>query len=239
MGSAGDSPAPVGDPPTGMAKRHREKGVLPLIRPAVSVPSGVSPDGTGESPVLPENDFSDTLLKLSCQFPRNLLVQNFLHRQGDDGFAAALEKTFNLAQGVVAITERHEKAFLAILAHHHGFKGINVGTGEFVSLFYLNRIPAFFQGECAFLFFARRGGGTHGIDVVIHAHVADPDLVRDAPDGDDGPVLKLKRWNGAQFFCRPRQIADDEAASVAPGRFAFRQTAHVAQAFCHVAAGNG
>ena len=61
MGSAGDSPARVGDPPTGMAKRQREKRVLPLIRPAVFVPSGGSPDGTGESPVLPENDFSDTL----------------------------------------------------------------------------------------------------------------------------------------------------------------------------------
>jgi hypothetical protein len=32
---------------------------------------------------------------------------------------------------------------------------------------------------------------------------------------------------------RPRQVADDEAASGAPERFAFRQRANVAQAFGH------
>jgi hypothetical protein len=32
-----------------------------LTKTIVSVPSGESPDGTGGSPVLPTNDFSDTL----------------------------------------------------------------------------------------------------------------------------------------------------------------------------------
>ena len=32
-----------------------------------------------------------------------------------------------------------------------------------------------------------------GIDAAIHAHVADLHLVRDAAEGDDGPVLKFKR----------------------------------------------
>ena len=62
MGGAGDSPAPVGDPLTGMAKRHLAKRALPLVRPVVSRPSGGSPDGTGGSPVPPKNDFSGTLL---------------------------------------------------------------------------------------------------------------------------------------------------------------------------------
>src|ERR1017187_136966 len=53
-------------------------------------------------------------------------------------------------------------------------------------------------------------------------HVADLHLVREAAKGDD-----------AQLLHRPRQVADDEAASGAPERFAFRQGANVAQAFGH------
>ena len=48
------------------------------------------------------------------------------------------------------------------------------------------------------------------------AHVADLHLVRDAAEGDDGPVLKFKRRDDAQLLHRPRQVADDEAASGAP-----------------------
>jgi hypothetical protein len=73
-------------------------------------------------------------------------------------------------------------------------------------------------------------------DAAIHAHVADLHLVRDAAEGDDGPVLKFKRRNGAQLFLAPRQIADDETASGALEWFAFRQSANVAQAFGHDAA---
>jgi len=53
MGSAGDSPAPVGNLPTGMAERNFAKGPSSFIRIVPSIPSGESPDGTGESPVLP------------------------------------------------------------------------------------------------------------------------------------------------------------------------------------------
>src|ERR1019366_1553463 len=71
------------------------------------------------------------------------------------------------------------------------------------------------------------------------SHVADLHLVRDAAEGDDGPVLKFKRRDDAQLLHRPGQVADDEAASGAPERFAFRQGANVAQAFGHHAAGSG
>jgi hypothetical protein len=64
-------------------------------------------------------------------------------------------------------------------------------------------------------------------------------LVRDDAKSDDGPVLKFKRRDDAQFLNRPRQVADDEAASGARERFAFRQRANVAQAFGHDAAGRG
>jgi hypothetical protein len=47
------------------------------------------------------------------------------------------------------------------------------------------------------------------------------------------------RRDDAQLLHRPRQVADDEAASGAPERFAFRQVANVAQAFGHDAAGGG
>ena len=104
-------------------------------------------------------------------------------------------------------------------------------------LFYLDGIPASFQAELAFLLFARRGAGGDGEDAA--AHVADLHLVRDAAEGDDGPVLKFKRRDDAQLLHRPRQVADDEAASGAPERFAFRQAANVAQTFGHDAAGGG
>src|SRR6266705_3110417 len=54
MGSAGDSPAPVGDSPTGTAPSHVANRPFSLPRTIVSVPSGGSPDGTG---VLPETIF--------------------------------------------------------------------------------------------------------------------------------------------------------------------------------------
>src|SRR6185503_18324656 len=48
--SAGDSPAPVGDSPTGRAVRPLSEGPSLLAR---RVASGESSDGTGGSPVLP------------------------------------------------------------------------------------------------------------------------------------------------------------------------------------------
>ncbi len=55
MGGAGDSPAPVGDPPSGTALSHVAKRPLSLARAVVSVPSG-------GSPVPPGNFFANTLL---------------------------------------------------------------------------------------------------------------------------------------------------------------------------------
>src|SRR2546430_414804 len=67
MGSAGDSPAPVGDPPTGTAQIHVANRPFSLPRTVVSVPSGGSPDGTGGSPVLPGNQFPNTLQALNSR----------------------------------------------------------------------------------------------------------------------------------------------------------------------------
>jgi hypothetical protein len=47
MGGAGDSPAPVGDPPTGMSEVAAGKRVSGLATDALVIPSGESPDGTG------------------------------------------------------------------------------------------------------------------------------------------------------------------------------------------------
>jgi len=149
----------------------------------------------------------------SHQFLRNLLVEDFLHGQGDDDFVAALEERIYLRQRIRTEIERNKETFLAILTHHHGLEGINVRATGLVFLLHLDGIPAFFQTEFACLLLARRGAGTDGIDAAIHAHVADLHLVRDAAEGDDGPVLKFKRRDDAQLLHRPRQVADDEAAS--------------------------
>jgi len=39
-----------------------------------------------------------------------------------------------------------------------------------------------------------------GEDAAIHAHVADLHFVRDAAEGDDGPVLKFKRRDVTRRF---------------------------------------
>src|SRR6266511_3908907 len=53
MGSAGASPAPVGDPPTGIAEATETNPPRELLGDVFPVPSGESPDGTGWSTVLP------------------------------------------------------------------------------------------------------------------------------------------------------------------------------------------
>src|SRR5215510_13927366 len=64
MGSAGDSPAPGGDSPTGTPEGTMAERPLTLVRNAASILSGESPDRTGESPVLPR-DLSNRFLESS------------------------------------------------------------------------------------------------------------------------------------------------------------------------------
>jgi hypothetical protein len=45
------------------------------------------------------------------------------------------------------------------------------------------------------------------------------------------------RRDDSQLLHGPPQVADEEAASGTPERFAFRQRANLAQTFCHDAAG--
>ena len=80
------------------------------------------------------------LILFSHQLLRDVLVEDFLHGQGHDDFVAALEERFDLRQRVRRIIERHEEAFLAIFAHHHGFKGVYVRAAYLVLLFHLDGI---------------------------------------------------------------------------------------------------
>src|SRR5206468_1872499 len=52
-GRAGASPAPLGDSPSGRAERATQQEHGEKRRGVLSVPSGESPDGTGQWPVLP------------------------------------------------------------------------------------------------------------------------------------------------------------------------------------------
>jgi|SRR6185369_12518139 len=85
MGGAGDPPAPVGDPPTGTGARNVAKRPCRLARIVAPVPSGESPYGTGESPVLPANQFSNTLLVEPDRFSWQAAVSCFLNsREGGE-----------------------------------------------------------------------------------------------------------------------------------------------------------
>src|SRR5260370_42594645 len=61
MGSTGDPPVPVGDPPTGRAWRLFAKDPSSLPRGALPIPPGEPPGGTGQWPVLPKREFPDRL----------------------------------------------------------------------------------------------------------------------------------------------------------------------------------
>ena len=61
MGGTGDPPVPVGDPPTGTSMVALSKRPVSLVGDALPIPSGESPDGTGQWPVPPKIEFSDTL----------------------------------------------------------------------------------------------------------------------------------------------------------------------------------
>jgi hypothetical protein len=71
--------------------------------------------------------------------------------------ANSVENRFSTWLGSFLAKMIYPGFLVAILAHHHGFKRINIGMTDFVFLFYLDGIPAFFQAEFAFLLFARRG----------------------------------------------------------------------------------
>src|SRR5881397_2310291 len=62
MGSTGDPPVPVGDPPTGMSKAAPRNRSSSFVGGVLPIPSGESPDGTGQWPVLP-TQFPSTLLE--------------------------------------------------------------------------------------------------------------------------------------------------------------------------------
>src|SRR5260370_24310748 len=64
-GSTGDSPVPVGDPPTGRARQPLPRGASVLTPGAVPVPPGESPGGTGHWPTGIELGESTALFSLS------------------------------------------------------------------------------------------------------------------------------------------------------------------------------
>jgi len=81
-----------------------------------------------------------------------LLVENLAYGQRDDDLSGTREEFLDFSQRVAGEIEADEKSLVTLFAHHHGLKGINVGTANLVGLLHLNWIPAFFQGEFAFLF---------------------------------------------------------------------------------------
>jgi hypothetical protein len=123
------------------------------------------------------------------QLPGNLLVQNFLQGERDDDGVVGFEEAVNLPQRVVAEIEADEEALVALAPAHGGFKGVNVRLARLVLLLHMNGIPAFFQGEIAFL--ERRRFRADGEDATINALVADLCFVFDAAEGDDGPILNF------------------------------------------------
>jgi len=101
MGGAGGPPAPVGDSPTGTGESSMVKGPFRLARTIASIPSGVrrtqelpavravSPDGTGQWPVPPMTDFSNTLYGTICLDLARLGWDSFLTQRAQNRYSKA------------------------------------------------------------------------------------------------------------------------------------------------------
>src|ERR1039458_6086283 len=173
------------------------------------------------------------------QLRRNVVIEDFLHRQCHNDGMVVFEEAIYLAQGIFGVVEGDEEAFLAPAAAHGGLEGVNVRAANFVLLLYLDWIPAFVQGQ--FIRFRADGFGPDREDAAINAHVADLGFVRDAAQGDDGPVLELEWRDGAGLLHRSKEVAHDEPAPDSPKLFALGQPANilVAQSLRHYAACRG
>ena len=105
MGSAADSPAPVGDPPTGTAKSSVVKGPSPLIQTAASVSAGESLDSTGGSLVPLKNGFPNTH-SVIC-----------LKVEDDGGGRSDLKRTFGGSAYFAKYADSHSRLVLVGLSH--------------------------------------------------------------------------------------------------------------------------
>ena len=115
-GKAGDSPAPVGDPPTGTTESNLAKGRSPMARTVTPVPSGESPDGTGGSPVLPRTFRVATVVGLWWNSMRqDLLLQIFHDRFRARVNAEFFKNVFDVAVDGPHADFQHVRDFLVLV----------------------------------------------------------------------------------------------------------------------------
>ena len=101
--------------------------------------------------------------------------------------------------GVAGEVEGDEEALRPVGARHHGLEGVDVRPARLVLLLHLDGIPVVHEVELAgVLRRASSARPTTGEDAAVDAHVADLRLVRDAAEGDDGPVLELERRDACE-----------------------------------------
>ena len=96
----------------------------------------------------------------SNQFPRDLLVEDFLDGKGDDGLVLGREESLNLGQGVARVVEGDEEALLAAGAVHGRLELVDGGPAHLVLLLGLDGVPVVHKGE--FGLATLEGGGTGG-----------------------------------------------------------------------------
>jgi hypothetical protein len=100
VGSAGDSPTPVGDPPTGTSETRSREAPPPLVRSILAIPPGESPDGTGQWPVLPQT--SRLCRSACCRISdRRSLGQ----RPGSDASASGLARGVRTRRNSAGVPE--------------------------------------------------------------------------------------------------------------------------------------
>ena len=113
MGGTGDPPVPVGDSPTGTSKAGPRNRPPSFVGGALSIPSGESPDGTGQWPVLPRIESQTRSMRICTIGFTHKNAEDFFTRLQKSGVKRVVDVRLNNVSQLAGFSKRDDlKYFL-------------------------------------------------------------------------------------------------------------------------------
>ena len=106
MGGMGDPPVPVGDSPTGTSKAAPRNRPPSFVGGALSIPSGESPDGTGQWPVLPRIESQTRSMRICTIGFTHKNAEDFFTRLQKSGVKRVVDVRLNNVSQLAGFTKR-------------------------------------------------------------------------------------------------------------------------------------
>jgi hypothetical protein len=97
----------------------------------------------------------------------NGLVEDFFHGQRDNDDVLSPEELVDLAQGVTAEVKANNKSVFALRPYYGGFKAVDVGASDLISLFDLDGIQIVHEVKLASFLPENDRLGANGIDAPL------------------------------------------------------------------------